>query len=83
MQIRYQVQIVAQEREDFAEASKNLRKSDLKLDLKINLNYQNNYVGNSSMMSNATKSIYILATNLNVLHKYVDSLIKLFSDLYV
>jgi len=34
-------------------------------------------------MSNDTKNFDILATSLNVLHNYFDSLIKLFSDPYV
>jgi len=35
------------------------------------------------MMSNAAKNVDILASILNVLHNYFDSLIKLFSDLYL
>jgi len=39
------------------------------------LDHQNNYVGNSNMISNDTlKFFHILATNLNVLHNYFDSL---------
>jgi len=35
------------------------------------------------MMSDAAKNFDILATYLNVLHNYFDSLLKLFSDLYL
>jgi len=35
------------------------------------------------MMSNAVKNLDILASNLKVLHNYFNSLIKLFSDLYL
>jgi len=34
-------------------------------------------------MSNTAKNFYILSINLNVLHNNVDSLIKLFSNLYL
>jgi len=34
-------------------------------------------------MSNAAKNFDVLAINLNVLHNYFDSAIKLFSDLYL
>ena len=34
-------------------------------------------------MSNAIKNFNILATNLNTLHNYFNSLTKLFSDLYL
>jgi len=45
---------------------------------------QNNYVGNHSRMtSDAAKNFNILATSLNVLHNYFNSLIKLFSDPYL
>jgi len=64
---------------DFAEIFKNLD-TDLKM---ILLDHQNNYVRNSSMMSNDAKNFYILATSLNVAHNYFDSLIILFSDLFV
>jgi len=47
----------------------------------IILDHQNNYVGNSSIMSNTTKNLDILATSLSVLHNYFDSQIKLFLDL--
>jgi len=46
----------------------------------ILLDHQNNYTGNSRMMSNAAKNFDILATSLN---NYFDSLIKIFSDLYL
>jgi len=35
------------------------------------------------MMSNVANDFDILATNLNVPHNYFNSLIKLFSDLYL
>jgi len=35
------------------------------------------------MISNVTKKFDILATSLNVLHNYFNSLIKLFSELYL
>jgi len=35
------------------------------------------------MLSNAAIYFDILAINLNVVHNYFDSLIKLFSDLYL
>jgi len=33
-------------------------------------------------MINVAKNFHILASNLDVLHNYFDSLLKLFSDLY-
>jgi len=39
--------------------------------------YQNNFVRISKIMSNAAKDFDILVTNLNVLHHYFDSSIKL------
>jgi len=44
---------------------------------------ENNYVGSLSTMSNMLKKILILATNLNLSYNYFDSLLKLFSDLYL
>jgi len=52
-------------------------------DIKIILDHQNNYVKSFSMMNNTAKKIDILAINLNVLHNYFDSSIKLFSNLYL
>jgi len=37
----------------------------------------NNFVGTLKIMSNAAKNFDILATSLNVLHNYFDSLTKL------
>jgi len=47
------------------------------------LGHQNNYVENSSMINNAAINLDILAISLNVLQNYFDSLLKLFSDLYL
>jgi len=38
---------------------------------------QNNYVERSSVDDNVAKSFNILATNLNILHNYFDSLNKI------
>jgi len=43
---------------------------------------QNNYAENSSVMINVARNFRILASNLDVLHNYFDSLLKLFLDLY-
>jgi len=62
------------ERNDFAEGSKILLDTDLKI---IWLDYQNSFIGILKITSNATKNFDILATSLNVLHDYFDSLTKL------
>jgi len=54
---------------DFAEGSKILLDTDLKI---ILFDHQNNFVGNLKTMSNAAKSSSILATSLNVLHNYFE-----------
>jgi len=46
------------------------------------LDCQISYAKCSSIMSSAAKNVDILATNLNVLHHYLDGL-KLFSDLHL
>jgi len=43
-----------------------------------NLDYQNNYIGRLKIINNVAENFDILATSLNVLHNYFDSLIKLF-----
>ena len=45
------------------------------------LDHQNNYVECSSIMNNTVKNFDISVINLNVLHNYFDSPMKLFSDL--
>jgi len=65
----------------FIEVSKNLaRYTDLKI---ILLDYQNNYVRRSNIMSNAAKSLDVLATSLSVLHNYFDDSLTIFSDPYL
>jgi len=51
---------------DFAEGSKILLDTDLKI---ILLGYQNNFIGTLKIMSNV-KNFDILATGLSVLHNY-------------
>jgi len=58
---------------DFAEGSKIL----LDTDLKIILNHQDNFVEILKIMSNAAKNSDILTTGLSVLHNYFDILTKL------
>jgi len=67
------------EKNEFAEVSKNLG-TNLKI---ILLDHQNNCVGNSSMMSNSTKSFDILVTNSSVQHHYFDGPTELFLDPYL
>jgi len=59
---------------DFAEESKILLATDLKI---ILLDYQNNFVGTLKIMSNAAKNFGILTISLSVLHNYFDSSTKL------
>jgi len=59
---------------DFAEGSKILLDTDLKI---ILLNHQNDFVRILKVMSNAAKNVDILATGLSVLHNYLNSLTKL------
>jgi len=47
-----------------------------------NLDHQNNYIEISSIMSNVPKNFDVLIISLSVL-RYFDSLIKLFSDLFL
>jgi len=61
------------EKNDFAEGFKIL----LNTELKIILLDQNNFVETSKIINNAAKSFDILTINLNVLHNYYDSSIKL------
>jgi len=65
---------IIHEKNDFAERSKILLDTDLKI---ILLNLQNNLVGTLKLMSNIAKNFAILATSLSVLHNYFDSLTKL------
>jgi len=62
------------EKNDFAEGSKILLDTDLKI---ILLGHQNNFVGTSKIMSNISKNFDILATSLSILHNYFDSSTKL------
>jgi len=62
------------EKNDFAERFKILLDTYLKI---ILLDHQNNFVEILKIMSNAAKIFDILATSLNVLHNYFDSLTKL------
>jgi len=55
---------------DFAEGSKILLDTDLKI---ILLDHQNNFVEALKGMSNAAKNFDILATGLSVLQNYSDS----------
>jgi len=55
---------------DFAEGSKILLNTDLKI---ILLDHQNNFVETLKIMSNSAKNFDILATGLCVLHNYFDS----------
>jgi len=59
---------------DFAERSKILLDTDLKI---ILLDHQNNFVGTLKIMSNSVKNFDILATSLSVLHNYFDNSTKL------
>jgi len=59
---------------NFAEGSKIL----LDTDLKIILDYQNNFVRTLKITSNIAKNFDILAISLSVLHNYFDSSTKLF-----
>jgi len=63
---------------DFAEKSKILLDTDLKI---ILLDRQNNFIGILKIMSNAAKTFDILATSLRVLHNYFDNSKLLFRDL--
>jgi len=65
--------IILYGKKDFAEGSKILLDTDLKI---ILLDYQNNFVEILKITSNAAKNLDILATSLNVLHNYFDSLKK-------
>jgi len=65
---------MAHGKNDFAEGSKILLDTDLKI---ILLSHQNNFVGILKIMSNATKNVDILAAGLSVLHNYFDKLTKL------
>jgi len=59
---------------DFAEGSKILLDTDLKI---ILLNQQNYFIGTLKIMSDAAKNFDILATDLSVLHNYFNSSTKL------
>jgi len=59
---------------DFAEGSKVLLDTDLKI---ILLDHQNNFVEILKIMSNAAKNFDILATSLSVLHNYFTNSTKL------
>jgi len=59
---------------DFAEGSKILLDTDLKI---ILLDHQNNFIGTLKIMSNSVKNFDILATSLSVLHNYFDNSTKL------
>jgi len=61
-------------RKDFAEGSKTLLDTDLKI---ILLSHQNNFVETLKIMSNVAKNFDILATSLSILHNYFDSSTKL------
>jgi len=63
---------IVHEKNDFAEGSKILLDTDLKI---ILLYRQNNFVGTLKIKSNIVKNF--LATYLSVLHNYFDSLTKL------
>jgi len=62
---------------DFAEGSKILLDTDLKI---ILLDHQNNFVETLKIMSNVAKNFDILANSLSFLRNYFDSSTK-FSDL--
>jgi len=59
---------------DFAEKSKILLDTDLKI---ILLNHQNNFVGILKIISNTTKNFDILTTSLSVLYNYFNNSTKL------
>jgi len=64
------------EKNDFAEGSKILVDTDLKI--KILLDHQNNFIETLKIMSNAAKNFDSLAISLSVLHNCFDSSRKLF-----
>jgi len=73
--INAKILLIEHGKNDFAERSKILLDTDLKM---ILLDHQNNFVGTLKMISNAAKNFDILADSLSVLHNYFDSSTKLF-----
>jgi len=69
------MQVYIHGKNDFAEGSKILLGTDLKI---ILLNHQNNFVEILKIMSNAAKNFDILATNSSILYNYFNNLTKLF-----
>jgi len=59
---------------DFAEGSKILLDTDLKI---ILLDHQNNFIGALKIISNVAKNFDILATSFSILHNYFDNSTKL------
>jgi len=59
---------------DFAEGSKILLNTDLKI---ISLDHQNNFIGILKIISNAAKNFDILATSSSILYNYFDRSTKL------
>jgi len=72
--------VLATRKNNFAEESKILLDTDLKI---ILLDNQNHFVEISKIISNATKNFDILATSLNILYNYFDEFQQnYFSDPY-